>query len=335
MQRRQFLKLGGGAVALLAGNGLVSWSPRAHAQTVQRTLYITDGTLTQPDGTGVYFRGFSSGSGQLDVPAIALVVQEGDAVEVTLVNTLSTTHRFKIEGVIDSGPIAGGSSMTVNFSAASPGSYLFYDAENAPYNRLLGLHGGLAVMPQGSGDELYPGSPTFAQQLFWVFNDIDPVWHAKLQNGQTPDTGFEPRYFTINGLSSRPPGHPDYNDPDVNAFYSPDTALHGAVGERTLIRLLNAGLCQHSVHWHANHVEWLTENGAVRPQIWKKDVLRLPNQMGRIDCIFPFEPPPDAYPAVTTGMYPMHLHDEMTQTAGGGLYQFGASTHIEFVEGGH
>jgi hypothetical protein len=28
--------------------------------------------------------------------------------------------------------------------------------------------------------------------------------------------------------------------------------------------------------------------------------------------------------------YPMHLHNEMTQTAGGGLYMFGAMTDIFF-----
>lgn len=335
MKRRQFLTFSAGAAALLAGNGLVTWSPRAHAQTVQRTLYITDGNIIQPDGQAVYFRGFSSASGTLDVPAAPLIVQEGDTVEVTVINTLGTPHSFKIDGVVDSGAIAGGSSAVVSFTAATPGSYMFHDAVNAPYNRLLGLHGGLAVMPQGSTDELYAGSPTFMQQLFWVFNDIDPVWHARLRDGLSVNTDFEPRYFTINGLSSRPPGHPDYNDPSINAFYNHDTALHGAVGDRTLIRLLNAGLCRHSVHWHANHVEWLAENGSPRPQVWKKDVLRLPNQRGRIDAIYPFEAPPDAYPTVTTGMYPMHLHDEMTQTAGGGLYQFGASTHIEFVAGGH
>jgi hypothetical protein len=54
------------------------------------------------------------------------------------------------------------------------------------------------------------------------------------------------------------------------------------------------------------------------------------NNMGGADVIYPFEMPPDAYPPVTTGVYPMHLHNEMTQTAGGGLYMFGTMTDIYF-----
>jgi hypothetical protein len=52
--------------------------------------------------------------------------------------------------------------------------------------------------------------------------------------------------------------------------------------------------------------------------------------MGKFDAIYPFESPPDAWPRVNTGTYPMHLHTEMSQTAGGGLYMFGALTDIYF-----
>lgn len=102
------------------------------------------------------------------------------------------------------------------------------------------------------------------------------------------------------------------------------------MGDRTLVRMLNPGKASHAVHPHGNHFEWLTKNGQIRPQVWLKDTLYLTANNGRIDAIYPFEPPPDAYPPVTTGMYPMHLHNEMTQTAGGGLYLFGAQTDIVF-----
>ena len=78
-------------------------------------------------------------------------------------------------------------------------------------------------------------------------------------------------------------------------------------------------------------MEWLTNNGVVRPSVWKKDVIYLRNNIGKVDAIYPFEVPPDAYPPVTSGEFPMHLHDEMTQTGGGGLYQFGAMAGIQFL----
>jgi len=128
----------------------------------------------------------------------------------------------------------------------------------------------------------------------------------------------------------RVPGSPDYSNPAIDAGYNPETRLEGSIGDRALVRIQNAGMAMHSVHFHANHVEWLARNGEIRPDIWLKDSLLLPNNKGSLDVIYPFDPPPDAWPSVTTGHFPMHLHDEMTQTAGGGLYQFGLATTIAF-----
>jgi len=332
MRRREFLKYTSAGVAssLLSGVGLLNWTSRAQASSITRTLYITDGTIAQPDGSEVYFRGFSRSENSLNVPGEALVVQAGDTVKITVINTLSSDHSFVIDGLVDSGIISGGQSKTVEFLAIAHGSYLYYDKLNAPYNRLLGLHGGMAVMPAGSSSELYPGSPSFVQQYMWLTNEVDPIWHDAVSRGQTPTSRFEPRYFTINGRSMRVPGHAEYGDPNIDSGYAMDTRLVGSIGDRTLVRILNAGQCIHSVHFHANHVEWLATNNQPHSEVWRKDTLRLPNNMGGIDVIYPFEAPSDAWPPVSRGHYPMHFHDEMTQTAGGGLYQFGIATTIAF-----
>lgn len=340
MERRSFLKAGtAGFASLMSGVGLLSWVPRAEAATISRTFYITGGNKTMPDGVSVYFKGFSDSSADLDIPATPIVCQEGDTLQLTIINRLAATHNFVIGGLkasdpplASSGDIAGGGSKTITYTVPSgkAGSYLFYDNKTS-YNIFLGLHGGLAVMPAGSSNQLYSGSPTFVNQQFWVFNDIDPALNNAVRNGTTIPNSFTPRYFTINGLSSRPPGAPDHANPDVDALYDTRSRLVGHVGDRVLVRMLNAGMCSHAVHTHANHMEWLTDRGTVRPSVWKKDTLYLRNQRGKIDAIFPFEAPPDAYPPVTHGHFPMHLHDEMSQTAGGGLYQFGSMTEIEFL----
>ena len=332
MNRRDFLKAGSASLAttVLATTGLISWSPRSYAATINRTFFITDGYQTQITGDNVYFRGFSASSNVVHVPGESIVAQEGDTINITITNTLSTTHSFVIDGVVDRGDIRPGRTVTVSFSPTEAGTYMYYDNTNAPYNRLLGLHGGFAVMPSGRDDQLYAGSPRFVQQQFWIFNDIDPAWNNRLANGSNPNTNYDPRFFTINGLSGRPPGAPGSHDPSVDAMADPRSALHGHVGDRTLIRVLNAGKCDHSVHTHGNHMEWLSENGKVRDDVWSKDCIYLEKNMGAIDVIFPFESPPDAFPPVDTGTYPMHLHDEMSQTAGGGFYMFGALTDIYF-----
>lgn len=331
MKRRSFLKLGTAGLvgAATSGVGLISWSGRANAQTVDFALYITEGEVTQADDVNVYFRGYSASPSGLDVPGQQMVVAEGDTVRVTITNTLTTTHNFVIDGVVDSGPIIPGQTKVVQFAVNTPGTYMYHDSYNGEYNRLLGLHGGLAVMPAGSSNELYAGSPSFVQQYFWIFHDVDPSWNTALRNGQTPTGAYIPRYFTINGLYARPPGAPG-NGTELDAMHNPSTALHGHVGDRTLVRIINAGKAAQSVHTHGNHMEWLTENGQIRPDVWLKDCLYMDGNGGRLDMIYPFEVPPDSWPPASTGAYPMHLHSEMSQTSGGGLYMFGALTDIYF-----
>ena len=338
MERRSFLKKVGGAglASAAAAAGLLSWPGRSYAASITKTFYITDGYVNQPDGVNVYFKGFSDSSSTLNVPAAPLIVSEKDTVTVTIVNTLTTTHSFVIDGLVNSGPIAGGKTVTVTFTPTTAGSYMFYDGQNAPYNRLIGLHGGFAVMPYGISNRLTATTPqTFVKQLFWVFNDIDPAWNTALQQGLRPTTAYTPRYFTINGLSSRPPGAAGNGNPAIDAMANLDTRLSGSIGDATLIRNLNAGQCSHSVHVHGNHFIMLTSTLAAKNGLnvsgWRKDILNLEGSLGKVDAIYPFEAPPDAYPPVTSGAYPMHLHNEMTQTAGGGLYLFGAMTDVEFI----
>ena len=333
MKRRDFIKLSSASITtgvISSSLGLLSWAPRAFAATITHSFYITDGTITMPDNTNVYFKGFSDTTSQLNVPGKSIIAQEGDTIEITITNTLSNDHSFVIDGVVNSGSIRPGQTKTISFTATTAGTYLYYDNLNAPYNRLVGLQGGFAVMPSGSSNQLYAGSPSFAQQYVWLTNDIDPLWHNEISFGRTPVTSFNPYYFTINGRTMRVPGHPDYANPDIDSGYNLDTRIEGSIGDRTLVRIINAGMCIHSVHFHANHVEWLARNSQPRADIWEKDTLTLPNNMGSLDVIFPFDPPGDAWPPVTTGNFPMHFHDEMTQTAGGGLYQFGLATTIAF-----
>ncbi len=338
MDRRSFLKAS--LASTLVSSAAISWIPRAEAATISKTYYIIDGTIAMPDGVSVYFKSFSDSTASLTLPASSIVCQEGDTLSISVINRLTATHNFVIGGLkagdpplASTGNIASGKTGTINITipTGAAGSYLCYDNVTS-YNRFLGLHGGLAIMPKGSSTTLYTGSPTFKsnKQLFWIFNDIDPALNSAVQTGAAIPTSFKPRYFTINGLSSRPPGAPDEGNPAIDALVDPRSKLSGSIGDRTLVRMLNAGMCSHSVHTHANHMEWLTNNGVVR-NVWKKDSLYLRNNLGKIDMIYPFEPPPDAYPPVTSGHFPMHLHDEMSQTAGGGLYQFGAMTEIEFI----
>jgi len=344
MKRRTFLKFGSAsaAAALTGTAGLIMWQPRAHAATINKEIWITEGTIAQPDGVNVYFRGFSGSSNNLDVPGQVLMMAAGDTYNLTIHNTLNTSHNLVINELGVNRSVPARSTRSVSISASNPGTYVYYDSTGGMNNRLVGLHGAMVVFPNGANTTVENGRDMPKHDFVWVFHDIDPAWNDAIRRGNNPPNRYVPRYFTINGLSGRPPGSPGNGDPTVDAMHDKRTALHGHLGDRTMVRCINTGRAKHAVHCHANHMEWISTNGQQRDDVWLKDIIPLDANNGTMEFIFPFEPVPDAWPPMTNSTlaqataegrktaYPMHLHDEMTQTAGGGLYMFGAMTDIFF-----
>ncbi len=348
---------------------------------LQKTFFITEGTMELMDATlgttPVHFKSFSLDSTKLTTPGQGLIVYEGDSVEITIVNpSNSRPHRFiireadsvnnnkKSPGVIiaDSGVINSGQTVTVTFIAGKPGTYLYEDptlTQGKKAYSMVGMHGGFAIMPKPKANinamELFAGSRTYLQQLFWVFNDISPAFSNAVGNNINLPK-FVPSFFTMNGLSGRPPaplnGSPStdngYGNPKLDSMHDPRSMLVGYLGKRALMRCINMGMAKHSMHIHANHLEWLTDNrrrvdGALAGTTpTEKDVIPLTGSGGICDVIYPFDAPPDAWPVFNEATirkaedenpprkiaYPMHFHDEMTQTANGGSYLFGTMTDV-------
>lgn len=344
MKRRTFLKFGSAsaAAALTGTAGLIMWQPRAHAATIDKEIWITEGTITQPDGVDIYFRGFSGSDANLDVPGQVLVMAVGDTFNLTIHNTLNTSHNFVINELGINRSVPAGGTRSVSITVSDPGTYVYYDSTDGINNRLVGLHGALVVFPSGANTSLEAGRDMPIHDFVWVFHDIDPAWNNAIRNGNNTPNSYVPIYFTLNGLSGRPPGAPGAMDPSIDSMADKRTAIHGHLGDRTMVRCINTGRAQHAVHCHGNHMEWLSSNGTQRADVWLKDIIPLDANNGTMEFVFPFEPAPDAWPPMTNSTlaqaeadgrhtaYPMHLHDEMTQTAGGGLYMFGALTDIYF-----
>lgn len=184
----------------------------------------------------------------------------------------------------------------------------------------------------------------------WVMHQIDPRFNERAQNGQAIDPlelqeDFLPRYFTINGKSG------------VFASHDAATMLSGRIGQPMLVRIINAGLFTHSNHLHANHFYVLAVNNEVRDNVFFVDTFPV-FAMDRVDWLVPFIRPPDiagdpntplrdlipnelrltiSGPHGSPGVrqsplaYPMHCHNEVSQTAAGGNYPQGAMAHFEFL----
>ncbi len=206
-----------------------------------------------------------------------------------------------------------------------------------------------------------------ARNAVWVFNVIDPDKAELAAAGSTaiaPSTflgGFLPQYFTLNGKSgffSAQHGHDGMNDAEAHVnglentlsvadgLFDPQASIsiRGTVGQPLVIRSLNAGLMWQSPHIHGNHVYPLSHANVLDA---RRDILSNLTMLdtwalgpGDIkDLLLPFIQPPDIPQATWDRLitdssdelfpliYPMHDHNEISNTAAGGNYPQGAATH--------
>jgi len=275
------------------------------------------------DGRAVPVRTFAPVDDGVSLPGPLMLVAERDRLRITVTNTLDTPHGFAIPGVVDTGVVAPGATTTLEFSAPAAGTYLYDDPVNVPFNRLLGLHGALVTMPGDGTNTPYPGGPAFVRQWIWVTENIDSTWCERAALGAT--TTLEeivPDYFLINGRSG------------VDSVHDEAITIHGRLGEPALVRILNAGVAWHAIHFHGNHLDVLCHNAKPAPHAMRKDTIMMPGLWTK-DALLPFKPPPDIWPPMEQWgselqlSYPMHCHAEMSQTAAGGLYPNGMLAHWE------
>ncbi|VXB30255.1 Multicopper oxidase [Arthrobacter sp. 9AX] len=298
-------------------------------------------------------------------PDRTLIAETGSPIRLMVHNHLAQPHelRFHLGGPAGedqtTGSVAPGASYLLTFQAPPPGTYLFSDPGNEPVERTLGLYGALVVIDPASAWQLFPGGTEFERQWLWLCHDVDPVWARIASRGQQvkpASTPAVPRYFTINGYSgfqslavttneefnerreqdTLPSGLP--RETDVRNFSA--SPRHGAIRTGHLMRMLNAGIVDHQLHYHGNHV-WTVrtngddlprENGRVSPegdvilQHWEDTVQLEP--LDRKESLLPVRRPPDVVDEVWDARaadwrYPMHCHAEPSQTAAGGLYAGG------------
>ena len=227
--RREFLGVAAAGSLTVAGLTVVAVGrDSAVAGTVgTRPTKLTIGstTTTMVDGTRIPAWSYSPGAG-IGVPGPVLWAVQGEVVELTVSNELTSARGFAIPGVVDSGPIRPGGSATVRFIAPAAGSYLYLDPVGAPIGRMMGLQGAFLVMP-ATGFSPYTtptpalsnlfsdlGDPTQLggkqwipdRQWIWLFNQVDPALAQRVASGATVTPAeftsqFAPRYFTINGKS--------------------------------------------------------------------------------------------------------------------------------------
>ncbi len=177
--------------------------------------------------------------------------------------------------------------------------------------------------------------------------------------------GFLPQYFTINGKSgffSAQHGHVEEDGGDHDHGLGENllsfseglfdaqgnVSIRGTVGQPIVVRNLNPGLMWQSPHIHGNHVYLLAHAQLNQDNTQASRTLGSNVHMvdtwamapGSIqDVLLAYIAPPDIpenfWQAAAAGtnhelfplIYPMHDHNEISNTAAGGNYPQGAATH--------
>lgn len=299
----------GKALLALALLGLVQ---AANAATRSYTLYITAGTLTV-NGTGgatMSAWSYSDVAGTAKIPGPALTANEGDTVNVTVINNHTLSHNFVIQGVTtDTTAIAAGQSRGYSFTASAAGTYLYSDTLNSNINREMGMYGALIVGPSDGSNKVWTNGPAYTFQRTWIVSEMDkPRWNDVAGTGGKVSTStYTPNYFMINGKGG------------FDGMMDAATTIDGTVGQTALIRIVNTGQLSESLHFHGNHFQVVNINGVNQAAPYMQlDVLNVP-PMSTAEVLYYLNQPGD---------YPMHVHTAQMETANG-VYLNGVATMIK------
>ena len=243
-------------------------------------LKAVTGRISTPDGNSVFMWGFAKNPGNFQMPGPILCVTEDVPVTINLTNNLSEPVSMVFPGQTGlSAPAlpangllapeaAPGGTMSYTFTPSEPGTYLYESGTNPHKQVEMGLYGALIVRPAMGASFAYNDASTAfdpAREYLLLMHDIDPALHQAVERNLPYDiTTKHDRYWTINGRS-----FPDTIAADGVAYLpsQPYGALvrvrpaASASSPPALIRMANAGLTNHPLHPHGNHLRVVAQDG--------------------------------------------------------------------------
>ncbi len=220
-------------------------------------LWATTGTWTAPGGSSVPIWGYGTGSGAATLPGPALIVNQGEAVDVILHNDLPASMATSLaflgqNRAPDATGIGSGGSQTYSFLATDlkPGTYLYEagfttDGQTDAVRQVaMGLYGALVVQSTTAGTAYGTPASTFNDEALLVLSEIDPALNTSLDPTTFNMADFAPAYWLINGKA-----YPD-TDP-----------IGTAAGNSLLLRYVNAGLDYQSMGLLGLHQTVIANDG--------------------------------------------------------------------------
>jgi hypothetical protein len=254
------------------------------------------------------------GPGQSPGPVIEVAVQQ--RINLILENYTLFPQTFSAPpalGVAVVVPDAEAVPLLVSFSFSNEGIFRYGNPSLGSIRS--GFFGAVVVKPTDGSNTAWLNGPSYTQERNWVLSDIDMAWSQNTRFDVGPDdmSAYDPRYFLINGLN----GHAAMND--IN------TSINGIVGDVFLIRILNAGQYDQSLHFHGNHFAIISQDGVNNTSLSDanlnsaKTVTTINVKRNSSAMIL--------YTLKNAGTYPVHVHTPNMLT-GNGVYLNGTATSI-------
>jgi manganese oxidase len=261
-------------------------------------LVAVEGHVSTAEGGSVYAwsLGDARGGTGFQYPAPTLIVNQNDAVNITLANHLPFPVSLVFPGqgkVTASGGTAGlltrdapamvggvPGTVTYSFTASQPGTYLYNSGTRPELQVEMGIVGAIIVRPTGfsklstSTWKAYgTADSAFDQEFLFLLSDMDPVIHADVEEQRLAYTGngnpiFNPvidttthnaNYWFINGRTAPDDMMMAFSKALPAQPYDCSPTLHP--GQEMLVRMVGAGHDAHPFHQHANFARNIARNG--------------------------------------------------------------------------
>lgn len=260
------------------------------------SLTARDGYITTPDGNSIYMWSYADSTGDFQLPGPTLCVTSGAHVTVTLHNTLPEPTSITFPGQLhvkadgkpaqpqlnDAGamtslvepadaPDSSGDpgSVTYEFDAGSPGTYLYSSGTDTDKQLQMGLYGALVVRPAGNPAQVNDRADSAFNpdhEYLFLLSEVDPDVHLAVERGEPVDqNAYNARYYLINGRSM-----PDTLAPN-NVSWLPSQPYGAMVHIKpydaqtnplpAVIRYLNAGTVSYPFHPHGSDERVVNADG--------------------------------------------------------------------------
>jgi len=255
------------------------------------TLTTETGYIGTPDDNVVYMWGYSEIGKPFQHPSPVLCVNEGDNVTIILHNTLPVDVSIMFPGqdnvTADGEPVqpqydaggnltsltnvapalANGGSVTYNFTASKPGTFLYQSGTDPAVQVRMGLFGMLVVRPAMGANFAYNRADSEFNpnaEFMVLFSEIDPMLNQEVERAMENNRpinfnmdNYHPRYWMLNGR-----GFPDTIAPNFASWLPSQPYGSLAVIEpydatsnplNALERFANAGASVVPMHPHAKN----------------------------------------------------------------------------------